>query len=464
MAHFCHKNALRACDHSAHVSVVEAERTLALPDALCLGLLQLSLQLSTWTAELCTSQVTPFTIVLAAFALLIHRYTGEEDIVVGSSSHSSNPLVLRLRVKGTDTFAELVLHVKQIEEEAVREEVPFDVLIQSLVDAHFPNVSCLSKLRFFDQMDVRQRGSVTSPLSLSGGDFASAGRTASDLTIFIAQAPTTRKLLPVEIKWAYNTVLFSEERIDEISAQILAVLGAVTQNKEVQVQHVDLLTDAARRMLPDPQAMLSQWETAWPGAIPGIFMENAKVHPGKTCVVESRDLVSGSDGADVNGNGANGSPRWNRVFTYDHINHASSIVAKTLMAGGVKQEDVVVIYAHRGVELVAAIMGTLKAGATFSVIDPQYPPPRQIVYLSVAKPAALVVLERAGVLHEDVEAYARSGKDFKEPFVVEGVHLNDDGTMRSKSAVMAEQEKLAAADVMKLHEGFPVLGPDSVAT
>ena len=96
------------------LQVVEAEKTLALPDALCLGLLQLSLQLSSITAEDSTSQVTPFTILLSAFALLIHRYTGEEDIAVGSSSLSSNPLVLRLAVRGSDSFASLVLHVKQV--------------------------------------------------------------------------------------------------------------------------------------------------------------------------------------------------------------------------------------------------------------------------------------------------------------------------------------------------------------
>ena len=56
-----------------------------------------------------------------------------------------------------------------------------------------------------------------------------ANTTASDLTIFISQSPTARKLLPLQIKFAYNTVLFSEERIDEISAQIISVLKDVTQ-------------------------------------------------------------------------------------------------------------------------------------------------------------------------------------------------------------------------------------------
>ncbi|RJE16600.1 L-aminoadipate-semialdehyde dehydrogenase, large subunit, partial [Aspergillus sclerotialis] len=53
------------------------------------------------------------------------------------------------------------------------------------------------------------------------------------------------------------------------------------------------------------------------------------------------------------------------------------------------------VYAYRGVDLVVAVMGILKSGATFSVIDPAYPPERQNVYLDVARPRALVVIEKA---------------------------------------------------------------------
>ena len=58
------------------------------------------------------------------------------------------------------------------------------------------------------------------------------------------------------------------------------------------------------------------------------------------------------------------------------------------------------IYAYRGVDLMIAVMGVLKAGATFSVIDPAYPPARQNIYLSVAKPKGLIGLEKAGTLDQ----------------------------------------------------------------
>ena len=62
---------------------------------------------------------------------------------------------------------------------------------------------------------------------------------------------------------------------------------------------------------------------------------------------------------------------------------------------GVTNGDVVMIWAHRSVDLVVAIMGTLASGATFSVLDPAYPPARQKIYLEVSQPRALVQLARA---------------------------------------------------------------------
>lgn len=80
---------------------------------------------------------------------------------------------------------------------------------------------------------------------------------------------------------------------------------------------------------------------------------NAGRHPERLCIVETE---YGS------------SPQ--REFTYKQINEASNILAHHLLHSGVQRGEVVMIYAYRGVDLVVAVMGVLKAGATFSVIDP----------------------------------------------------------------------------------------------
>lgn len=94
--------------------------------------------------------------------------------------------------------------------------------------------------------------------------------------------------------------------------------------------------------LPDPTADL-QW-SEYQGAIHDIFSANAHEHPDRLCVVETQ---------------SNKTPR--REFTYNQINRASNQVAHHLLDNGIERGDFVMIYAHRGVDLVVAVFGVLKA-------------------------------------------------------------------------------------------------------
>lgn len=89
-------------------------------------------------------------------------------------------------------------------------------------------------------------------------------------------------------------------------------------------------------------------------------------------------------------------------YTYAEVEARSNQVANFLLEKGIARGDIVAIFAHRSTPIVYAILGILKAGATFTVIDPAYPPERQIVYLRVALPKALITISKAGPLHADV--------------------------------------------------------------
>jgi non-ribosomal peptide synthetase component F len=142
--------------------------------------------------------------------------------------------------------------------------------------------------------------------------------------------------------------------------------------------------------LPDPCADL-HW-SAFRGAIQDIFSANAAEHPDRVCVVETASSTA---------------PR--RAFTYRQIDEASNVLAHHLLQAGIQLGDVVMSYSFRGVDLVVTFMGILKAGGTICVIDPLYPPDRQIIYLDVAKPRALLVIDKAtkeaGQLSEKVRAF-----------------------------------------------------------
>ena len=197
--------------------------------------------------------------------------------------------------------------------------------------------------------------------------------------------------------------------------------------------------------IPDPAADL-HW-SAYRGAIQDIFSENAEAHPDRLCVVET---ASGS------------SPR--REFTYRQINEASNVLAHHLVCSGIQRGEVVMSYSHRGVDLVVTVMGILKAGATFSVIDPSYPPDRQNIYLDVARPRALVVIDKAtkeaGQLTEKVRAFIKENLSLRTE--VPGLELKDDGSLVGGSIngvdVFATQQSLKAKG-----PGV-IVGPDSTPT
>ncbi|KAG6836717.1 putative NRPS-like protein biosynthetic cluster [Arthromyces matolae] len=288
-----------------------------------------------------------FHLLLAAFTVLLHRYTGDTDVVIGSSSATeSNPLVLRLPVEPTDPFWDVVRRVRQVEKEAEADAVPFETLARELNKGKDEGLeSPIFRVRFFDETDKPHETFIRST-SLT-----------TDITIFVTRPPvSTRSALAPEIslRIIYNSLLFTSGRIISIVDQLSVFLRKVAAVPLAPVGSVPLLTPAQTAKLPDPTADLS-W-CGWKGAITDVFSRNARQWPDRPCVVQCIPAASPTDVQ-------------NRVtYTYSQILHAANILAHHLIKEGVQREEVVTIYAHRSVDLVVAVMAVLKAGATFSVI------------------------------------------------------------------------------------------------
>jgi len=195
--------------------------------------------------------------------------------------------------------------------------------------------------------------------------------------------------------------------------------------------------------LPDPCADL-HW-SAFRGAIQDIFSAYARQHPDRLCVAETASSTS---------------PR--RAFTYRQIDEASNVLAHHLLQAGVQRGDVVMSYSFRGVDLVVTFMGILKAGGTICVIDPLYPPDRQIIYLDVARPRALLIIDKAskeaGQLSDKVRTFIDEQLELRTE--VPALQLLDDGSLQGGSIVNGN-------DIL---HGLPtsapntLVGPDSIAT
>lgn len=243
----------------------------------------------------------------------------------------------------------------------------------------------------------------------------------------------------------YNQRIFSSARISFILAQILQIVQSAAEDPQQPIGRINLVTEAQRRILPDPEKDL-HWDS-FGGAIHDIFSANAEKHPERLCVVETA---------------SNSAPH--REFTYRQIHWASNVLAHHLVNSGVQRGEVVMIYAYRGVDLVVAVMGVLKAGATFSVIDPLYPPDRQVIYLTVAQPRALINLRKAtqeaGQLSEKVRSFITNNLQLKVE--IPSLALGDDGKVLGGDIngqdVLSKQQELGNKSTNI------VIGPDDIPT
>lgn len=382
-----------------------------------------------------------FHLLLAAFTVLLHRYTGDTDVVIGSSSATKrDPLVLRLSVDPTDPFWAIVRRVQQVEREAEDDAIPFEVLTKALSkgkdDGH---EEPLFRVRFFDETDQPQ------------DTFVRSTSVTSDLTIFVTRPPVSNarsSLAPqISLRILYNSLLFTSNRITSIIDQLSVLLRKVSTVPLAPVGSVPLLTPAQRAKLPDPTANLNWCD--WKGAITDVFSRNARQWPDRPCVVQSVPAASLEDVQE------------RITYTYRDILRAANILSHHLIKEGVQREEVVMIYAHRSVDLVVAVMAVLKAGATFSVIDPAYPASRQIIYLRVAQPRALVVLKGAGTIGPSVREFLAT--ELKIRVEVPALEVLPGGTI-----VGGLDE--GGLDVLQSHKQLGetdpnvTLGPDSVGT
>ncbi|KAG1902355.1 uncharacterized protein F5891DRAFT_1127669 [Suillus fuscotomentosus] len=426
--------------------LIEAAHLADLSEQTSLSLLKLALHAESEDGgedENKTSETRPsaFHLLLSAFLVLLHRYTADTDFVIGSSSAAASyPLILRLSVEPSDSFWTIVRRVQHVEREAEADLLPYETIVRALhrdkddsVEASRP----LFRVRFFDETD-QPRDNFIRSTSLT-----------SDLTIFVTRPPTTTRasLAPhISLRILFNSLLFTSARISFIVDQLSVLLRKVSANPTAAVGSVPLLTAAQRERLPNPTANLHWCD--WKGAITDVFSRNAQKWPDRSCIIQSVPASIPSE------------PQTKRTFTYGHIRRASNILAHHLLAGGVKREEVVMIYAHRSVELVVAVMAVLKSGATFSVIDPAYPPSRQIIYLRVAQPRGLVVLSGAGQIAPSVREFLST--ELKIRVEVPALEFSSTGQIlggaNDWNRCLKAQVRLAETDPNV------ILGPDSIGT
>ncbi|RCJ23039.1 non-ribosomal peptide synthetase [Nostoc sp. ATCC 43529] len=368
-------------------------------------------------------QVTLYMTLLAAFQSLLYRYTGQEDILVGSPTSGRNraawggvvgylvnPVVLRANFADNPSFETFLQQVQQTVLDAfAHQDYPFSLIVEQLVP-----VRDLGRSPLFQVMFVLQKAQIAQQAGLAALALGESGigMNLGDLQLEtwrleqqIAQFELTLMMAEndgvLTASWQYNSDLFDSDTITRIAGHFQTLLESAIANPLQPIANLPLLTDSEQHQIlsefSQPQSKIRLEKFAQRGGTPlrvhhfayagkpvhrkwftaRNFSQNPKskiercLHELFTTQVEQTPDAVAITFADEH-------------LTYQQLNARANQLAHYLQSLGVKPEVKVGLCVERSLEMIVGILGILKAGGAYVPLDPNYPQERLVFILEDA--------------------------------------------------------------------------------
>ena len=329
---------------------------------------------------------TLYTVLLAAFQTLLYRYSGHEDLLVGSTAagrtraelellvgYVANPLVLRADLSGDPTFRDVLGRTRRTVLEALdHQDYPFPLLVERLQPARDPSRSPL-----FQAMFVFDSAHLYSGLPGFFPDHVGRRVDWEDLVIEPVQVERNASqfdltLMLVDADGALsgsleaNAELFEPGTIARMAEHLRVLLTGLAADPQQRVATAPLLTDAER------QQLLVEWnatDAEYPSGacVHHLFEAQVKRTPNAVAVICGPERL-----------------------TYRELNQRANWLAQRLQAQGVGPEVRVGLCMERSPEMVIGVLAVLKAGGAYVPLDPTYPRERLAFMLRDASPRVLL--------------------------------------------------------------------------
>ena len=321
--------------------------------------------------------VTLFMTLLAAFNALLHRWTGQEQITIGSPISGRNKietenligffvntLLLRTAISDEMTFRDLLSRVRETTLGAyAHQELPFEKLVEELHPqrnaGHLSLIQVMFALQNSAENNLKFPGLEVEVLELET-------QTAKfDLTFVIREMKDGLRLV-IE----YNTNLFERETIERVLNQYSRLLESIVKNPNEKISRLNLLSEAER------QQLLFDWnktETAYPRekCIHELFATQVETTP------DSIVAIFGG-----------------QQLTYRDLNERANQLANHLRKSGVGPDVLVAICVERSIEMLVGFLGILKAGGAYVPLDSEYPAERLAFMIEDAQSPVLLTIEK----------------------------------------------------------------------
>ncbi|MBB6503047.1 non-ribosomal peptide synthetase, partial [Pedobacter cryoconitis] len=330
--------------------------------------------------------VTLFMTLFSAFQVLLYRYSGQEDICVGTPVAGRrrreieeligffvNTLAIRSDLSDTPAFTTLLQQVKNtLLESYDQQDIPFERVVDAVIKERD-----MSRGPLFQVMFVLQNTPDASKLSLGDTKFsiAEAGHTTAlfDLT-FTLHEGSTGLLLSVE----YCTDLFTEGTVLRMMTHYEQLLHSIVADPSAEIGSLPMLLEAEETILLD---VFSGTSADYPRdkTMLDLFMEQvARVPEAIAVSYQGEDL------------------------SYRELDKRSSQLGYYLRSKGVKEETLVPICINRSLDMIVGILGILKAGGAYVPVDPAYPQDR--IRYTLEDTGAFIL-----VSHSDCSEVCQSG-------------------------------------------------------
>jgi amino acid adenylation domain-containing protein len=322
-----------------------------------------------------TEGVTLFMTLLATFQVLLYRYTGQEDIAVGTDISGRNrveaegligffvnQLVMRTDLSGNPTFRELLGRVREIALGAfANQDLPFEKLVEDLQPERDLSHTPLFQVTFILQTPPRAGLSLPG-LTLS--KLAFENETAK-FDLALSMVETEQGLAG---SFEYSADIFDRARIRRMAEHFATLMEAIAANPDQHIRKLPVLTDAERHRL------LVEWNstrTEYPlnQCFHQLFEAQVERTPDTIAAV------------------ANG-----ERLTYSELNRRANRMARLLVEEGVGPDFIVALLGRRGFNLLTTVLAVFKAGGAYLPLDPSYPAHRLLQVLKQSG-ASLVIAE-----------------------------------------------------------------------
>ncbi len=301
-------------------------------------------------------KLTPFMIMLAAFQILLFRYTGQEDLIVGTPEANRpesqleplvglfvNTLAIRTNLSGNPTGMEVLERVRQASLQAMtNKDVPFEMVVEKLNPERDTSHSPVFQV-FFTLQNTPERATTRGELVFSPVNVdPKTAKFDLSLEIYLSGEQVFYNI-------EYNTDLFEAETIRRILAHYRMLLNGLVHSPELPVGQLPLLTEEER------ERILSEWNDTRRNdllekTLPALFEEQARRTPEATAVSDEEGRI-----------------------TYAELDRRSNRLAHYLVELGVGPETLVGVSLPRSIDTLVSLLAILKAGGAYVPLDPGFP-------------------------------------------------------------------------------------------